>query len=117
MIYDFKESSRSSHRMTEAKVEQILDDLKNGQTISSIAKKHKCDRATIYYYKKKFNIAEVKQTYKLSYSEILEQEEQKRLDRQINCHHLMWIKKCSVCGAILESEKQVNTHVHAKGGV
>jgi len=116
MIYDFKQNSKSSHRMTSEKVEKIIDDLKAGQSIRQIAKNNNCDRATIYYYQKKFVIKKIP-IEKKSYQEIFEEEEKKRLERQVNCSHLKWIKRCSVCNAILESEKQVNTHVHAKGGV
>ena len=96
------------------------------------------DRSTVIYYQHKHNIPNqavrlpipqidemyrqrrsAKQTQRAeylrirkdeSYDEKLVREEARMLERRSNCQHLVWVKKCSACSAILESDKQVNTH-------
>ena len=105
---------------------------------SHIAIKFSIDRKTIFYYRNKYQIKDnpnklpipeivemqiarkwnkknEKQKHEAihytgDYESILSKEEERIIAHRLNCQHLVWIKKCSLCGAILESDRQINTH-------
>lgn len=58
---------------------------------------------------KKYEDYEPRHTSK-TYMEIQREEEEKRLNKILECDHYQWVKRCSRCGAILESDAQINDH-------
>ena len=103
---------------------------------SHIARKYGIDRTTVIYYREHHRIKkkvpvllpipeiqavidqqrrERVQRFKKprfigDYESQIKAEEDRKEKRQMNCHHAVWIKRCSLCGAILESDAQVNDH-------
>lgn len=90
---------------------QMIEDLPNMRT-RDIADKYKMSPRLVRYYKKKHGIkndtfvyGKLKGTGHKSYAEIKAENEKKA---RANCVHRYWIKRCSICGEILESDAGPN---------
>ncbi len=118
--YNIDHSTVYYYRKKEFNLRHNLGPVREKKIIKPVSKKvHHIFTPTmpklkkIHESKRDLEDHEPKHTTK-TYMEIQQEEEDKRLSRISHCDHVHWIRRCSSCGVILESDAQVNEHYFNK---
>lgn len=123
--------AKKKWKLNSEQVEDLKLNILSGKyTLTAIARKFCLDHSTVSYYKKKITTGsygptgnkagrpkekqkanyflgeeiKIEKVKSKTYEDYLKEDEKKRIKKICNCDHCLWVKKCSKCGVILESD-------------